>query len=357
MSNALFNADYALANLKGLDAQVGNLIRKSSTPTLGLELVRQDLEDDLKLAANLKIPLRNRLNRIKGQGKAHAFYQLQSNLDSTGTVNFLGTDATQGVFAKGGLPNSSDPQYNYIARPYANVGDVLTVPWQDQAQDESYIDIKAQQKKVKMLNTALMEEWLIINGDSATSNGLAFDGLISQIQSGGYNVLDVSAGGGSGLRYPLIQQVLYRIQKAGGNTTAMIMSYALKEALTLLLGELYAIRQMEASRDGKVRGGFEVDSWNFGTGSVELIYDQYMIPDPVTGYERIIFLDDESPDEKNGGNVVQMVDVDPIHYAELATIATADRGIVYETTQLQIGVLQFQGILEGINLSLTSSLT
>ena len=357
MSSSVMTADYALANLQGLDAQVGNLIRKSSTPVLGLEVVRQDLENDLKLAANIRTPLRNRLNRIKGDGKAHAFYQLQSNLDSTGQVRFLGTQATDGIFAKGGLPNSTDAQYNYIARPYANVGDVLTVPWQDQAQDSSYIDIKAQQKKVKMINTGLMEEWLIINGDSTATNGLSFDGLIPQIVQGGYNVYDLSAGGGSALRYPLIQQLLFRIQKAGGNTRALVMSYAMKQALTYLLGLYYAIRQTNTSGGTKYVGGFQTDSWNFGTGDVDLIDDQYMIPDPVTGYERIIFLDDETPDDKNGGNVVQMVDVDPIHYAELATIATADRGIVYETTQLMIGILQFQGIMEGINLSITPTLT
>jgi hypothetical protein len=48
--------------------------------------------------------------------------------------------------------------------------------------------------------------------------------------------------------------------------------------------------------------------------------------------------------------------VDPIHYAELANIATADRGIVYETTMLQIGVTQYQGLLKGINLGVAGSL-
>jgi hypothetical protein len=352
VSTSQLTADYVLQSLQGVDA----LIRKSATPVLGLEVVRQDLENELKLAANLDTPLRNRMKRIKGEGKAHAFYQLQSNLDSTGQVRFLGTDATNGVFAKGGLPNSVDAQYNYIARPYANVGDVMTIPFQDIAQDASYIEIKAQQKRVKMLNTGLIEEYLIINGNSDTTSGLEFDGLLTQILNGGYNILDVSAAGGSPLRYSLITQELFRIKKAGGRTRALIMSYSMKAALTELLGLYYAIRQVGTGGGTNYAGGFSTESWDFGTGSVDLIDDQYMIPDPVTGLERIIFIDDETPDDKNGGNVIQMVDVDPIHYQDLATIATAERGIVYETTQLMIGILQFQGLITGFNLSLTPTI-
>ena len=52
-----------------------------------------------------------------------------------------------------------------------------------------------------------------------------------------------------------------------------------------------------------------------------------------------------------------MVDVDPVHYVELMAIQTADRGIVYETSMLQIGVTQYQGFVEGLNLALPSSLS
>lgn len=350
MINSSMSAEQALANIVGLDA----LLKKSSTAVSGLELVRQDLEADLKLAANLDTPVRNRTKRVKGNGKAHAFYQLAANADGNTNYKFLGTTPENGVFAKGGLPNSTDAQYTYIARPYANIGDVLTVPWQDKAQDESYIDIKAQQKRVKMINTGLIEEFLIINGDSDATNGLAFDGFISQITKAGYNFLDVSPSGGSPLKLSLISQQLFRIKQSGGRTKYLLMSYAMKQIITQTIQvAYYGIRDMSGNTDGKVKGGFEIDSWNFGTGSVDLIDDQYMGVDPVTGYERILFIDDETPDDKNGGNVVQMVDVDAIHYAELATIATADRGIVYETTQLMIGVPQFQGMITGFNLSLT----
>jgi hypothetical protein len=349
--------DEIIANLRTFDARRAQFM-KSTTGVTGLELVRQDLEDELKLAANLDTPLRNRFKRKKGNGKAHAYYKLISNagLNQT-TVKFLGTDPSAGFFAKGGLPNSVDPQYDYIARPYANLGDTLTIPWQDKAQDESYIDIKAQQRRVKMINTGLMEEWAILNGDSSASGGLIFDGLITQILNDGYNIIDLSGGGGSGIKYSTFVQECFNVKRQGGRVRAAVMSYTFKQALTELLGLYYAIRQTNAKSDGEFSGGFEINSWNFGTGKIDLIDDQYMQPDPITGYEQVLFIDDQSSDDKNSGNAIEMVDVDPIHYNELLAIQTADRGIVYETSMLQVGITQFQGLVKGFNLSLASSLS
>jgi hypothetical protein len=357
--NLSLSTDEIVQNLATFDDKRSriNSIAKSTTGVVGLELVRQDLEDKLKLAANVDTPLRNRLSRKKGNGKAHAYYKLVSNagLNQT-TSNFLGTDPSAGFFAKGGLPNSVDPQYEYVARPYSNLGDTVTIPWQDKAQDESYIDIKAQQRDVKMINVGLMEEWAIINGDSSASGGLIFDGLLTQIQNDGYNILDLSAGGGSALRYSSIVQECFAIKRAGGKVRALVMSYAMKQALTELLGLYYAIRQTNSSSNGVISGGYQFDSWNFGTGSVDLIDDQYMLPDPITGYEQILFIDDETQDDKNSGNVIEMVDVDPLHFVDLMAIQTADRGIVYETSMLQVGITQYQGLIKGINLSLTATI-
>jgi hypothetical protein len=356
----ILSTDEIVANLATFDEKRSkiNNIAKSTTGVVGLELVRQDLENALKLAANVDTPLRNRISRKKGNGKAHAYYKLVSNagLNQT-TSKFLGTDPSAGFFAKGGLPNSVDPQYEYIARPYANLGDTVTIPWQDKAQDESYIDIKSQQRDVKMINVGLMEEWAIINGDSAASGGLIFDGLLTQIQNDGFNILDLSAGGGSGMKYSSFVQECFTIKKAGGKVRALVMSYATKQALTELLGLYYAIRQISNTSNGEFTGGFQVDSWNFGTGSVDLIDDQYMLPDPVTGYEQIMFIDDATTDDKNSGNVIEMVDVDALHYNELMAIQTADRGIVYETSMLQVGITQYQGLLKGLNLSIPSTLS
>lgn len=351
IATGLMSPEQIFANLDRLDQ-----LKKSSTSVVGAELVRQDLEPTLRVAANLLTPVRNRLSRTQGEGNAHSYYVLTSNPGATVTGSkFLGTDPTGGAFAKGGLPTSVDPNYSLIARPYANIGDVINVAWQDIAQDRSYIDIKAQQRHVKMLNTGLIEEYVTINGDSDATGGLQYDGLLAQIKKGGYNITDVSGGGGAALAFATIRAICFQIRKQGGLVRALIMSYAMKQMMTQVIALYYAIRQTNMQSDGVISGGTQVDRWNFGTGVVDLIDDQYMIPDPVTGLENIIFLDDETDDPKNSGKAVQMVDVDPVHYAELATIATADRGIVYETTMLQVGILQFQGLLKGINLALAGT--
>ena len=339
-----------LNNLRNFDQ-----IRKSVTAVTGLELVRQDLEDELKLAANLKTPVRKRLKRIKGEGKAHAFYKLTSNPGTSVTnAKFLGTDPTGMSFAKGGLPTAVDAQYEYLSRPYANLGDLVIIPWQDIAQDESFIDIKAQQRRVKTVNVALGEEYFILNGDSAATGGLAFDGIITQILNDGFNVLDLSGGGGAALSYGVIRQQCFNILKAGGQTRALIMSYVMKERMTAMLGQLYAIRQVGPGGSTTYGGGQNFETWDFGTGSVDLIADQYMVPD-VNGLERIVFLDDESTDDapQQSGNVVQMVDVDPLNYRDLQSITTSERGIIYETSMLMISITQYQGLILGFNPALT----
>ena len=48
-----------------------------------------------------------------------------------------------------------------------------------------------------------------------------------------------------------------------------------------------------------------------------------------------------------------MIDVDPMHYVDLQSITTADRGIVYETTFLQVSITQYQAAVLGINAALT----
>ncbi len=350
---SLMSPERIFENLRALDD-----IKKSQTSVVGQELVRQDLESTIRMAANTMTPLRNRLTRITGEGNAHSYYVLTSNVGAnTPGAKFLGTDPTQGAFAKGGLPQSVDPNYSLVARPYANLGDVLNVTWQDQAQGRSFIDLKAQQRHIKMVNTGLIEEYTTINGDSDASGGLQYDGLLTQISKGGYNITDVSGGGGSPLKFSFIQSLCFQIQKAGGLVRALVMSYAMKQMITQIIQvNFYGIRQGMNS-DGVISGGAEIDKWNFGTGPVDLLVDQYMLPDPVTGLERIILLDDETDDSKNTGKAVMMVDVDALHYAELANIATADRGIVYETTMLQVGILQFQGLLKGINLAVAGSLT
>ncbi|MEQ1678834.1 MAG: hypothetical protein ABL876_19210, partial [Chitinophagaceae bacterium] len=130
----------------------------SSTNVSGLLLVREDLQAEMAIQAPTDTPMRNRLSRIQGNGKAHAWYQLvpttSAGAESTGHL-FLGTEPESGFFDKGGLPTATLPSYKFKSAPYTSLGDVVTVSFFEQMAGGTYTDIKKHQIKVKMLNVAL----------------------------------------------------------------------------------------------------------------------------------------------------------------------------------------------------------
>lgn len=128
----------------------------SEVPVSGLLLVREDLQDELVLMAPTDTPLRNRLGRKRGAGKAHAWYKLIPTATESGY--FIGTTPQNGFFERGGLPNAIDASYRYVSAPYCSLGDLVTVSLFDQMAGATYADVKQQQIKVKMINVALMEE-------------------------------------------------------------------------------------------------------------------------------------------------------------------------------------------------------
>ena len=143
-----------------------NVLRKSveSADVAGLALVREDLSAEMAIEAPTNTPLRNRLNRIKGNGRAHSWYKLVPTADADGNL-FLGSTPTGMYFENGGLPTASTPNYKRVSASYVSLGDVVTVSLFDQMAGATYTDLKKHQIKVKMLNVARAEEWGILNGD------------------------------------------------------------------------------------------------------------------------------------------------------------------------------------------------
>ncbi len=101
----------------------------SSVDVSGLLLVREDLQAEMAIAAPTDTPLRNRLNRVQGNGKAHSWYKLVPTSQAEGL--FLGTAPSDGFFPKGGLPAASTPAYKFVSAPYTSLGDVVTVSFFD----------------------------------------------------------------------------------------------------------------------------------------------------------------------------------------------------------------------------------
>lgn len=321
----------------------------SSTDVSGLLLVREDLQAEMAIMAPTDTPLRNRLNRIQGNGKAHAWYQLvpttSAGAESTGHL-FLGTEPESGFFDKGGLPTATLPSYKFKSAPYVSLGDVVTVSFFEQMAGGTYTDIKKHQIKVKMLNVALMEEWAIINGDSS-ANPLAFDGLKTQITTNSATYASLIAGyaGGAKLLHA-ITETEKAIVARGGKPQAVVLSYRdLQVASESILNSFYRLFQAGAGALADIPAGVSVSRWVSPFGTVDLIGSRYIVPDG--GSEDFaLVIDDKTILED--GNAVQMVDLMPLSAIDLALIQSAYRTLVAEFTVLQLTSEAFQGKITAI---------
>ena len=194
----------------------------STDPVAGLSLVREDLSAVLTIMSPTTTPLRNRLSRIKGSGKAHSFYRVKPV--STPNGLFLGTDPAKMFFEKGGIPDSGTPTFDKIAVPYAQLGELATVTLFDIMSGQSYADVKKTQIQLKMVEVAKGEEWAIINGDSSTGP-LQFDGLLKQITT---NTTDLTS---NALSLDDLNVAAETIYDKGGTPTLIVVGTREKSVL------------------------------------------------------------------------------------------------------------------------------
>ena len=321
----------------------------SSTNVSGLLLVREDLQAEMAIQAPTDTPLRNRLNRIQGNGKAHAWYQLvptvSAGAESTGHL-FLGTNPESGFFDKGGLPTATLPSYKYKSAPYISLGDVVTVSFFEQMAGGTYTDIKKHQLKVKMLNVALMEEWSLINGDSSV-NPLAFDGLKTQIVTNADTFASLTSVTSNKLLEAITAEEK-KIVALGGKPQCVVLSYRdLQAASHAILSSFYRLMQSGAGSMADIPAGVSVSRWVSPFGTVDLIGSRYIVPDAVSGEDFALVLDDKTVLED--GNAIQMVDLMPLSAIDLALIQSAYRTLVAEFSVLQITCEAFQAKITAID--------
>jgi len=305
----------------------------SSTNVSGLLLVREDLQNELAIANPTDTPLRNRLTRVPGNGSAHAWYRAQPTVQTEG--RFLGTGPANGFFARGGLPTATQVSYQYLSAPYVSLGDVIEVTLFDQMAGKTYTDVKKLQLKLKMINVALMEEWAIINGDSAT-NPLQFDGLQKIIQT---NITDLAGG-----PYTLnaVTTTMRNIAMLGGKPQALVHSYREHQKFSeLVLAGYYRLFQQGAGALADIPAGVAVTRWVSPFGTLDIIGSRYITP--LAGYtgNNALIIDDKSMTED--GNAIAMVDLMPISAIDLALLQTAYRTLVAEFTVLMVTIEAFQG--------------
>jgi len=290
----------------------------------GLLLVREDLQAELAIMAPTDTPVRNRLNRIQGNGKAHAWYQLTPTSATEGL--FLGTAPSNAFFERGGLPNATQAAYKYKSAPYVSLGDMIVVSFFDQMAGATYADVKKLQTKIKMINTALIEEWAIINGDS-TVNPLQFDGLLKQI------VTNTEPASGAAFTLTQIGNLLRKITIVGGKPQAIIVSYRDNQRFSdLILSSYYRLFQAGAGALADVPAGVAVTKWVSPFGTLDIIGSRFLKNTGVDG--SIIILDDKTV--LDDGKQKALPSINPLNSVKLSieTIPNqAPRGEGVETKQ------------------------
>lgn len=302
----------------------------SSVDVAGLALVREDLQAELAIEAPTSTPVRNRLNRIQGNGKAHSWYKLIPTSADEGL--FLGTAPTGGFFEKGGLPNSQTPKYKHVSAPYTSLGDLAQVTFFDQMAGATYTDQKKHQIKIKMLNTARMEEWAILNGDSSV-NPLQFDGLVVQVATNTTDKVGVA------LALNDLTTAQQTVVTKGGHPDTVVMSYReIKKVSDLILASAYRLMQTTSGNMADIAGGIAVTRWVSIFGSLDLVGSEFL---PSTGSESTVLVLDTKTTLEDG-NAIQMVDLMPLSSIDLALLGTAYRTLVAEFTVLQVTCEAFQ---------------
>jgi hypothetical protein len=264
-------------------------------------------------------------------GKAHAWYQLVPTSDAAGL--FLGTAPSNAFFERGGLPNATQASYKYKSAPYVSLGDMIVVSFFDQMAGATYADVKKLQTKIKMINTALIEEWAIINGNSSL-NPLCFDGLLTQITS------NTETAGGAAFTLTQLTTLLRKITMLGGKPQAAILSYRDNQRFSdLILSSYYRLFQAGAGALADVPAGVAITKWVSPFGTIDIIGSRFLPNTGATG--DIIVIDDKTV--LDDGNALQMVDLMPISSIDLALLQTAYRTIICEFSVLQITCEAFQG--------------
>lgn len=330
----------AQASLENID----NFMKQIATTNVaGLQLRREDLQEQMAINIGVDTPVRNRLNRIKGEGGAHDWYRLQPTTYTEG--DFIGAGPAQTFFAAGGLPTYTGIPYQHVSAPYKILGDLVSVTFHDQAAGRSYDDLRASQMKSKMINVSLIEEWCILGGSQA-ANPLQFDGLNIQVT----NQLDYSTPAAYGftagavfLLTDYLTRACQEISTNGGIPRCVVYGYPVHTALTsLILQQMVSAFQAtgQSPFTPTMGGGINIKTWDFGWGDCDLIRSRYA---PSTSYGSVIFiLDDQAADTVNNGNAIQMCDLEPINSVDLGIIATSWQTVIYEDTVLMVSIPDFQ---------------
>jgi len=167
-AEALESLNAALASAK---AQIPDMTKDISlTSPIASGLVAYDLEPAAKMLTPRPTPLRNRIPRGRGIGKAHEYKRITGYTGTgTGGVGVFRagiTDATQNNFANPGSANALNlnrgAKISYagdsVSVPYIQFGVSDQTSWATQYSGQGFQDVRALQRATIMYSSFLLEE-------------------------------------------------------------------------------------------------------------------------------------------------------------------------------------------------------
>jgi hypothetical protein len=285
----------------------------------------ENLDPVVKLITPTATPVRSLFPRSKGFGQAAAWKKMTSYLHpgayGSGAVpgmTGLGT-GSNGGFADGGQPSSTTQTFTVVTAAYKNIGRDVEVGRQAIASSRGYQDVRDELVRFKTLEVMLLEEDMILNGDSAY-DATAFDGLAKSIttNSGTMSLLTAS-GVGSQIQSPYWNY--------GGNFQALIANPRQIRALADDLQGSGSIQRIVVDNQGAGVGGVHLAKIvNPIDGSlIDVVASRY-------AGANAYLLTLRTP---SGENCLEMEDLEPMSVYEPATANHSVISRVYETTVLK----------------------
>ena len=335
MDNQLTQALQAVKDTQAL------LKASNITTTSVTNLVREDLEQEVKVALSTETPLRNRLPRTPGYGDAHEFFRVEPT--STSGIKSLGTLFANMVVADGAIPTTvADATMKKIVQTYKNIADKYSFTYQESAAGRNFEDVNTRKRKTKISNVMLAEEYYIINGD-VDNSAYEFDGLKKQITQ----TLDYASFTPTTADLKLmeaIQNCCKTIFDNGGRARAVVLPSG---AMVRLIKEIWIKAQIDlgiSATEAAGRVGFQLKSYDFGFGECDLIVSRYIPYYSYSGSSAwdIYVVDDKTVDSQNDGTAIQVVERIPISEVKLGLTALSENTVVFENVLLQIGCPTFQ---------------
>lgn len=307
-------------------------LRKAINTTTGADLIRENLSGYIDKLAYKQTPIRDRLTRKAGSGKAATW----DVLTAIGTGN--------SAFTEGGTPNEDDATYDQRSAIYKELGKTKTITDRQIAAGASFIDQEAHQTEVAMHEVLQDEEVYIISGN-ATTAPLQFDGLDTYITT---NTID-DANDALGFRTDLLDEAVQTlVETYGVIPTAIYCSFGMKRAINQALnGNL----RVDLSNTNTPTTGIDVNFYQSMVGKLPIIASTAITNDSTTYTPNTVGDIYVVTEMSVGQPVLYMEDLYPLSKIQLARTGAGIKFMVTEATVLVCRAEEMQVKISNVRIS------